>query len=255
MARRGVTLADQLSFDSNLLIESARQLGLALTPRQTAALRDYAAMLRQWNQRVRLVADASPDVVLRKHIVDSLACVMAGCLDRSSSIVDIGAGAGLPGIPLAIALGAPVTLVEATRKKAMFLEAAATALRLDNACVVHGRAEDLGRSQLRESFDCAIARGVAPLEVVLEYCLPLVRVGGCAVAQKGRPGEKELSAGAAAAGLLGGGSPRLVELETREVVGAARCLVVVDKILATPARFPRKPGIPRKRPLGRSTST
>ncbi|RJQ53207.1 MAG: 16S rRNA (guanine(527)-N(7))-methyltransferase RsmG [Actinobacteria bacterium] len=227
----------------------AAALGLDLSERQLSHLKRYVGLIGKWNRRIRLVGDPDPGVLVDKHIADSLTCVLAGCITPTSRIVDVGAGAGLPGIPLAIALGARVTLIEANAKKSAFLSFVREALRLEGVAVVAGRAEELAHGPMRESFDVAVARGLASLSVVLEYCLPLVQVGGCVVAQKGVPAEEEVDMGRAASATLGGGEPSLVQVPAR--AGASkRSLIVVRKESPTPERFPRKPGAPAKRPLG-----
>lgn len=227
----------------------ARALGLSLSEHQVELLGQYVELLGQWNKRTRLVADASPAVVGRKHVLDSLECLGAPCLRSARSVVDVGSGGGLPGIPLAIALQARVVLVESIGTKAEFLRAAKEALGLRNLDIVRERAEDVGRGPMREAFDCAVARALAALPVVLEYCLPLVRVGGSVVAQKGTLTPAELRGGEAAAGLLGGGGVEVLRLD-RPSSDARRCLAVVRKIAPTPEEFPRRTGMPAKRPLG-----
>ncbi len=226
-----------------------RDQGLALSGRQISLLKRYTGLIQQWNSRVRLVSDPSTETLVERHILDSLTCAGVPCVRKAKSLVDVGSGAGLPGIPIAIALGLRVTLLEAVTKKAAFLSFTTETLGLSNLSVVVGRAEDQGHGTLREAFDASVSRGVAPLAVLLEYCLPLTKKGGCAVAQKGRPSEEELSRGAAASKILGGGTPEVVTLEPR--AGATnRALVVVAKEAPTDNRFPRRAGMPAKRPLG-----
>lgn len=235
--------------DLQRLERGAASLGIRLSARQIERLRRYAELLSEWNGHTRLVADATPSVVIGQHLVDSLSCVKAGCIQGSTSLVDLGSGAGLPGMPLAVALDAAVTLVESVAKKAAFLRAACKELGLSQVEVVVGRAEDLGRGELREQFDCAVARAVGSLPVLLEYAMPLVRKGGWVIAQKGSPSPAELRDGEAALAMLGGGVMRRVELSLEPWVTGRRCLVVCQKAGATPSRFPRKPGVARKKPL------
>ncbi len=235
----------------NRLAEQAKGIGVELAPSQLTLLRRYVDLLRKWNSRVRLVGDATPAVVVDKHILDSLTCLKAECLHSARSVIDVGAGAGFPGVVLAIATQSYVTLLESAAKKAAFLTYVRETLRLDRASVVVGRAEELSHGRMRESFEAAVARAVAPTPVLLEYCLPFVKVGGCVVAQKSAPGDEEIEKATGASRTLGGGEPWIVQIEPRSGAGK-RSLVVVRKEASTPARFPRKPGIPRKRPLGES---
>lgn len=232
------------------LQQGAVAMGLSLSDEQIESLLAYGNMLMAWNDRVRLVAEATPDLIVRRHLVDALSCVVAGRIDRTSRVVDVGSGGGLPGIPLAIALGCAVCLVEPNRKKAGFLEHAAESLGLVEITVVHARAEEIAHGDMREAADCAVSRAVASLPIVLEYCLPLVRVDGCAIAQKGAPGAAEVEGGRVAAEALGSGSMEIVPLDLGSLVGGRRCLVVCTKTRPTPGRFPRRPGVARKRPLG-----
>lgn len=232
-----------------MLNQGAEEMGVLLSDEQMRLLVAYAEMVRVWNDRVRLVADAGPETLVRRHLLDSLSCAQAGCVGAASTVVDVGSGAGFPGVPLAIALGCDVTLLEPSEKKSRFLEEVKAALGLRALHVVRARAETVGRGKLRESFDCAVARAVAALPVVLEHCMPLVRVGGCVVAQKGAPDEAELAAGRFAAAQLGGAKIEEIRLELQETLGGRRTLVVCRKTGQTPERYPRKPGIAEKRPL------
>jgi 16S rRNA (guanine527-N7)-methyltransferase len=233
------------------LVAGARAWGLELTPEQVAAFQVYYEELVAWNRRVNLTSITEYEEVQTKHFLDSLSCLQVlHDLSASPSCIDIGAGAGFPGLPLKIVMPQMrLTLLESTGKKVDFLEHVVAKLRLPGAAVVRGRAEELGRqTELRESFDVAVARAVASLSVLVEYALPLVRVGGVFVAQKSREVEDEVNAAGGAIALLGG---ELTEVRAVEVPGldAPRSLVVVAKVSPTPEKYPRRPGIPAKRPL------
>ena len=181
----------------------------------------------------------------RALIDDSL--VLLDQLGAASSLVDIGSGAGLPGLPIKIARpDLRVTLIEADQAKAAFLVHACAALVLDQIEVVARRAEDAGQDPaLREAFDVAVARALAPLPVLAELCLPLVRVGGRLLAQKTET--EEVAGASTAIGLLGGELANVVR--TPSLARAAGTIVVIDKVRPTPARYPRRSGVPARRPL------
>src|SRR5579884_2294056 len=228
-------------------------LGRPLTEGQRASLRAYAALLAAENARVNLTAVRSPAEIERRHLLESLALARLleahGALLEGGDLVDVGSGGGLPGIPLAIVRpGLRVTLLEATGKKAAFLEAAARDLRLTNIAVLTARAEEAGRDPaFRERFDLATARAVAPLAVLAELALPLVRPGGLLAAVKGSRVHEEVAAGRPAVARCGG---RIDAVEPLPLTGApALAVVLVAKVSPTPADLPRRPGIPAKRPL------
>ncbi len=225
-------------------------LGLRLTPRQMAAFNVYEQELLDWNSRFNLTAIRDVEGIRRKHFMDSLSCVLAWRDAPPARLIDIGTGAGFPGIPLKILMPSlQLTLVESVGKKADFCRHMVSTLSLEHVDVVQARAEDLGQdSAYRERYDWAVARAVAALPVLSEYLLPLVRVGGAVLAQKGESGPAEVNSAANAIRLLGG---KLRQLHTITLPGVAdeRYLIVLDKIAATPPRYPRRAGVPAKTPL------
>lgn len=234
-----------------LLEAGIKEWGLALTPDQLEAFECYYQQLMVWNERASLTAITDYEEVQVKHFLDSLSCLQV-LPDLASDVrcIDIGTGAGLPGLPLRIACPQMrLTLLEATRKKVLFLEHMVKELGLRDVQVIRGRAEELGRQAgHREVYDVALARAVAELSVLLEYALPLLKLEGIFVAQKGGDIEHEVEAAAPAMNLLGG---RLKEVWEVQLLGLefSRHLVVVEKIAWTPHKYPRRPGIPAKRPL------
>lgn len=224
--------------------------GLRLTPRQAAAFTRYEEELLAWNARFNLTAIRDVEGIRRKHFLDSLSCLFAFRENPPGRLIDIGTGAGFPGIPLKIVLpGLHLTLVESVGKKADFCRYIVSTLGLDRVDVVQSRAEDLGQdSAYRERYDWAVARAVAALPVLAEYLLPLVRVGGSVLAQKGESGPAEVNSAENAIRMLGG---KLRQLHTVTLPGVAdeRYLIVLDKIAATPPRYPRRAGVPAKTPL------
>jgi 16S rRNA (guanine527-N7)-methyltransferase len=244
------------------LVTGARKLGVHLTPAQLAAFDRYRRELQEWNTRINLTAIDDDEGILIRHFLDSLSCLLAfrhaqGAgrpLDkpgqRELCVVDVGAGAGFPGLPLKIVCpGLQLTLLEATGKKARFLEHLRDQLRLPDVLVVHGRAEELGHDPIhRERYDWALARAVAEMPVLAEYLLPLVRVGGHCLAQKGENAPAEVRGADTALTLFGGRLARMLPVELHGLA-ETRYLVLVDKVAPTPAKYPRRPGMPTKRPI------
>ena len=235
------------------LSDGASRIGVRLDALQVERFELYYREMLAWNSRVNLTRVTGLEEVQTRHFLDSLSIVSGlpdGALDPGANLIDVGSGAGLPGVPLKIAYpGVALVLLEANRKKAAFLESLVGVLELDDARVVWSRAEEAGRRQdLREAFDVVVSRAVAPLEVLVELTLPFCKVGGVAVAQKGADVDGEVGRALKAVRLLGGGETRTYAV-TPPGSPVARSLVVTDKTGATPERFPRRPGIPAKRPL------
>jgi 16S rRNA (guanine527-N7)-methyltransferase len=226
-------------------------LGLRLTRAQVEALEWYSGELLAWNQRFNLTAITDREGIAVKHFLDSLTCLLVMRPPARGRVVDVGSGAGFPGLPLMIAQPEiRLTLVEATGKKAEFCRHVVRSLRLDAVEVIHARAEEVGHMPgHRQAYDWAVARAVASMPVLVEYLLPFLRLGGRAVVQKGESGPAEVQASEEALRLLGGQVRQLVSVELPGVA-EARYLIEVEKTAGTPAQYPRRPGIPAKRPLG-----
>lgn len=235
-----------------ILGRGLRQWGRSLDEVQQERFLRLTRLMLEWNERIRLTAITDPRRIAIEHYLDSVAPVAFGLVASGMSVVDVGTGAGFPGLPLAILCPEiSVTLIEATRKKVTYLGMICQELHLTNVEVLWGRAEELGHQKgYREGFDAAIARAFGPLDVVLECTLPFVKVQGVAIAYKGRRVDEELPFGEKAASLLGG-KMEVVHRFTLPEGGQNRSLVVVRKFALTPRRFPRRAGIPEKRPLGR----
>ncbi len=230
--------------------DALQLLGLRLTPRQLAAFERYEAELMDWNSRHNLTAIREPVGIRSKHFLDSLTCVLAWRDNPPSSLIDVGTGAGFPGIALKILQPSlALTLVESVGKKVEFCRHVVQTLGLEKVEVLQARAEEVGQiAQHRERYDWAVARAVANLPILVEYLLPLVRVGGGVLAQKGDSGPVEAQASERAIKLLGGQLRQLVKVDLPGVA-EDRYLVIIDKIAATPANYPRRVGIPTKKPL------
>lgn len=235
------------------LARGSAELGIELDEAQLEQFRRFHAELVDWNTRANLTTVTGWEQVQVRHFLDSLAvlpALPAGLLDRGGRILDVGSGAGLPGIPLRIALqGLKLTLMDATAKKASFLTHVTGALGLTDVQVLSGRAEDLGHDpELREGFDAVVARAVVKLPVLAELCLPFCRRGGLVVAHKGPGVDDEVSTAAKAIQELGGRLRAIREMPLQGL-GLKGVLVVLEKVDSTPDRYPRRPGIPAKRPL------
>ncbi|MBI4733191.1 MAG: 16S rRNA (guanine(527)-N(7))-methyltransferase RsmG [Chloroflexi bacterium] len=233
------------------LVQEAQQLfSVHLTGRQLVALMTYERELLAWSEQFNLTAIRDVEGIRTKHFLDSFSCVLAWKENPPRSLVDVGTGAGFPGIPLKILYPAMrLTLVESVGKKANFCRHMVETLKLEAVDVVTARAEEIGQMPAhREAYDWAVARAVANLPVLVEYLLPLVQVGGTMLAQKGVSGPAEAHKAEKALQILGGRLRQLIPV-TLPGVADDRYLVVVDKVAATPKNYPRRPGEPAKKPL------
>lgn len=233
------------------LIQDLKTLfSVHLTARQVIALSVYEKELLEWNQKFNLTAIRDVESIRTKHFLDSYSTVLAWKAQPPQRLIDVGTGAGFPGLPLKIIYPAMhVTLVESVGKKVSFCQHIINTLGLEGIEVIHSRAEDIGQiSAHRETYDCAAARAVANLNILSEYLLPLVKIGGIMLAQKGESGPAEAQSAEKAMKILGGKLKQLIPVNLPGVVDD-RYLVLVDKVAATPPKYPRKAGIPMKTPL------
>lgn len=234
----------------NLLLSGARSLGVELSEGEMEQFGKYYASLSTWNTRINLTAITEEKDVVVKHFLDSLTCLKATDFPDGCRTLDVGAGAGFPGIPVKIVRpGIELTAMDSVEKKLGFLRHVAEELGLRELRTIHGRAEDLGRvGDHRERYSRVVARAVASLAVLTEYCLPFCRVGGVLVAMKGPSAAEEVAAAGRAIETLGGRVRGIVELDLPGD-GGARRLVVIDKERPCPPDYPRRAGVPEKRPL------
>lgn len=233
-----------------ILAARAAEAGIPLTAEQIGQFSVYHEMLLDWNTRMNLTALTAPEDVAVKHIIDSLTAYDAALFDGARTLIDVGTGAGLPGIPLAVyAPHLTVTLLDALNKRVRFLTEATAAMGLQNVRCIHARAEEAARTaEHRAAYDIVVSRAVARLPVLLEYTLPFVRVGGTLLALKGRAYAEEQKEARRAAEVLGGGriTARPVHLPGLDDV---RAILTVTKERQTPAAYPRGGGAPTRRPL------
>jgi 16S rRNA (guanine527-N7)-methyltransferase len=233
-----------------LALHAQNLFGIRLNASQQAALERYEQELLSWNQRMNLTAIREPEKIRIKHFLDSFSCLCAMRDTPMERVVDIGTGAGFPGLPLKIILPAmQLTLAESVGKKVEFCQHIVQILALDGVEIIQERAENLGQlPKYREQFDWAIARAVATLPTLMEYLLPLTHVGGAILAMKGENGPAEVHAAEHATRVLGGHLRKLIPITLPGVV-EERYLIVVDKVAATPHTYPRRVGVPTKKPL------
>ena len=236
-----------------MLAEQAERLGLRLSTSQLAQFAEYARMLADGNRRANLTAITDPSEVQVRHFLDSLTAVLAFPQWRDGlRVVDIGAGAGFPGVPLKIAFpGIKLTLAESVGKKTAFLSDLADRLELADVEILTVRAEELGRTEgYRGQFDVALARGVAALPALIEYALPLCKGHGHLLAWKGSDGPAEAKGSANALSALGGKIAGVHSVnEFSPPLPPDRWIISVEKVRRTQGRYPRRVGVPAKQPL------
>lgn len=228
--------------------ESLKKLNIELSEKQLNQFYNYMNILIEWNKVMNLTNITEPEEIIQKHFVDSLTILKS--IRENDSIIDVGTGAGFPGIPIKIAFPkTKITLLDSLNKRIKFLEEVINKLELKNIETIHGRAEEVAHNKkYREKYDIAIARAVAPLNVLSEYLLPFVKIGGYAICMKGVKGKEEAEEGKNAIKILGGEitNSREFNLPNTEM---ARTIIEIEKIKNTEKKYPRKAGTPTKMPL------
>ena len=233
------------------LRQAAESYGLALTEEQLSRFERYYELLIEWNQKMNLTAITEPREVAVKHMIDSLSAWDDSLFSPEASLVDVGTGAGFPGIPLKILYpGLKLTLLDSLNKRIRYLQTVVDELGLTDVRCIHARAEEAARQkEYREQFDIAVSRAVARLPILAEYCLPFVKKGGIFAALMGMQYEQEAQEARKALGMLGG---QLAAVHPVQLPGLEdkRAVIYVRKTGKTPAAYPRKAGTPEKNPLG-----
>lgn len=239
-----------MKYDLTILDQGCREMGISLNEEQKQQLTDFYEYLIEKNKVMNLTGITEFQEVLIKHFLDSLACVKAVDMQKVSRIMDIGTGAGFPGIPLKIAFPhLEACLLDSLKKRVNFLEETFELLKLKKIRAVHGRAEEYAKNrEYRESFDLCVSRAVSNLATLSEYCIPYVKTGGTFVSYKSGTVQEEVDQAEKAVKLLGGKIKDVVyfRLPDSEI---QRSLVVIEKIKPTPAKYPRKAGTPLREPL------
>ncbi|MDE7417132.1 MAG: 16S rRNA (guanine(527)-N(7))-methyltransferase RsmG [Lachnospiraceae bacterium] len=241
---------DLTEYDLVLFHNSIKELGLRLDDGQIAQFMEYYELLIEWNQFMNLTAITEFDEICTKHFIDSISLCKAVDCTRDYTVIDVGTGAGFPGIPLKIAFpNLKITLLDSLGKRVKFLNEVIKRLGLEDIEAIHGRAEDFAKpGQLREQFDLCVSRAVANLSTLSEYCLPYVKIGGFFISYKSEKISDEMQAARHAIELLGGNVYDQKEfiLPNSDIY---RNLFQIKKVIATPKKYPRKAGLPSKEPL------
>ncbi len=224
--------------------------GINCVPGALDLMQQHAEELELWNQSRGLTSIEPGEDTEIKHYLDSLLGLLVRTIDREERVLDLGSGGGFPGLPLKLCSGCHITLVDSNRHKVDYLHHVVRKLQLERIALIKARAEEIGRDvRHRGNYNLVVCRAVAPLPVLLELSLPLLERDGCLLAWKGPAVEEELEAGRRACRQLGGGDIKVTALELPEGYGERR-LIQVNKVQDSPDRYPRRSGVPSKRPLG-----
>ena len=237
-----------MNYNTSKFINDLNAIGIALSNLQIQHFITYYEMLVEKNKVMNLTAITDFDEVIEKHFEDSLSLIQAVDLRKSQTVIDLGTGAGFPGIPLKIAFPElQITLADSLNKRILFLNDVIQKLELERIETVHGRAEDLAKNvKYREQFDLCVSRAVANLSTLSEYCLPFVKIGGKFVSYKAGQCDEEVTASKSSVFLLGG---KISDVKKFELGESKRAFVIIDKVSGTPKKYPRKAGTPSKDPL------
>lgn len=237
-----------MNYNTTKFINDLKAIGIELSDEQLEQFLTYYEMLIEKNKVMNLTTITDFDEVIEKHFEDSLSLIQAVDLEKSQAVMDLGTGAGFPGIPLKIAFpNLQITLADSLNKRILFLDDVIRELGLTGIDTVHGRAEDLAKnSDYREKFDLCVSRAVANLSTLSEYCLPFVKIGGKFISYKAGECDEEVAASKSSIFLLGG---KISDIKKFELGESGRAFVIIDKVSGTPKKYPRKAGTPSKDPL------
>ncbi len=239
-----------MNYETSKFLSDLKEMNITLSKKQIEQFLMYFELLTEWNRVMNLTAITEYDEVVSKHFVDSLSLIKAYDLSKEIQVIDVGTGAGFPGMPLKIAFPhLQITLLDSLNKRINFLNCVINTLGLTGIQAVHGRAEDFAKpSAFREKYDLCVSRAVANMTTLSEYCLPFVKVGGQFISYKSEKLMEELESAQNAIYLLGGQIKEQIEfvLPGSDVY---RNLLVIGKIKETPKKYPRKAGLPAKEPL------
>ena len=232
----------------NKMIELSKKINVQLNDEQIKKYFEYMTLLLDWNEKINLTAITEVDDVILKHFIDSM--TIFKYIENEESIIDVGTGAGFPGIPIAIMKeDVKITLLDSLNKRINFLNEVCSELKLNNVDTIHGRAEEIGKNkEYREKYDIAVSRAVANMSTLSEYLIPLVKIGGKCICMKGSEIEQELEQAKFAIKELGGKIEK-VEKFTLPDSDMERNIIIIKKIKETSNKYPRKAGMPSKDPI------
>ncbi len=236
--------------NENLLKDKAKEIGIELSELQIDQFNKFYQLMVEWNKVMNLTGITEYDEVVEKHFIDSLSLVKVIDINKINSVIDVGTGAGFPGIPLKIAFPhLNITLLDSLNKRIKFLNEVISETGLENISTIHGRAEDFAKQEkYREQYDLCVSRAVANLATLSEYCLPYVKVGGRFVSYKSGEIDEEVESSTTAVKVLGG---KINKIEKFQLLGTdiGRSFVNIKKVKNTGKKFPRKAGLPSKEPI------
>lgn len=228
------------------MAEESEKIGIKLSDEQLNEFYEYMQLLLEWNEKMNLTAITDPEEVIKKHFVDSI--TIKKYIKEKSRLIDVGTGAGFPGIPLKIVdKSIKLTLLDSLNKRINFLNEVIKKLNLKEVNTIHSRAEEYAKNKVRESYDVAVSRAVADLPILLEYLMPYVKLNGICICMKGPKAQEELERSKKAINILGGKLEKVEKITIDEEM--ERNLIIIRKIKDTPNKYPRKAGVPTKNPI------
>ncbi|ABS35724.1 ribosomal RNA small subunit methyltransferase G [Clostridium botulinum] len=234
----------------NILQSACNDVNLDFNDKKYNQLISYKNLIQEWNKKINLTAIVEDDEIIKKHFIDCIKIFKSSPIGEAKSLIDIGTGAGFPGIPIKILKeDIEITLLDSLQKRINFLNTVIGELQLKNIQCLHGRAEDYAQEiQHRQKYDIAVSRAVANLAVLSEFCIPFVEKGGYFIAMKGPSVEEEITAATKSIEILGGKIEDIIKIDIEDT-DLKHNLVIIKKVKETGKRYPRKPGIIKKNPL------